>query len=359
MFTRTDKKATNRVFTGLVIYFTVMNLAVLLTDILSQAAGGLTAFLNGKETAVTDSGLIMMLAIAPALIITWLYFGLMQKKYGIFEESGIYDCDTGAYGIYDCEGRAYDAGYTDSECNAEAADRAEVTEKKLPEIIFEKKRKISFSIILFGLAFTVCCQVFSAVIGNLIECFFNSIGLSTAIDQAEFDVLGSIPLAVYITIIGPAAEEIVFRGFIMRGLMRCGRVFAIVASAFLFGIMHGNLQQFPFAFIVGILLGYAAAEYSVWCSMLMHIINNGGLSYALIALNVVLPDTVSGLILVFVFALSFVYLAVRLLKNRASLSAYISENRTKSGSSWALCNIWLLIFMAWHIFEMVLSLSPL
>lgn len=349
MFTGTDKKATNRVFTGLVIYFTVMNLAVLLTDILSQSAGGLTAFLHGGNEAMPDSGLIMMLAIAPALIITWLYFGLMQKKYGIFEGSG----------IYDSEGRAYDAGYTASEYNAAADDRVGITERKLPEIIFEKKRKVTFSVILFGLAFTVCCQVFSAVMGNLIECFFNSLGLSTVIDQAEFDVLGSIPLAVYITIIGPAAEEIVFRGFIMRGLMRCGRVFAIVVSAFLFGIMHGNLQQFPFAFIVGILLGYAAAEYSVWCSMLIHIINNGGLSYALIALNAVLPDTVSGLILVFVFILSFAYLAVRLVKNRASLSAYISENRTKSGSAWALCNIWLLIFMAWHIFEMVLSLSTL
>ena len=45
-------------------------------------------------------------------------------------------------------------------------------------------------------------------------------------------------------------------------------------SALLFGVFHGNLVQIPFAFLVGLVLGYVAAEYSLgWC-ILLHWINN-------------------------------------------------------------------------------------
>lgn len=77
-----------------------------------------------------------------------------------------------------------------------------------------------------------------------------------------------------IAILAPITEEILCRGLILRTLMPYGKRFAIVASAFLFGMLHGNILQIPFAFLVGLVLGYVAAEYSIAWAMVLHMINN-------------------------------------------------------------------------------------
>ena len=57
-------------------------------------------------------------------------------------------------------------------------------------------------------------------------------------------------------------------------LMPYGKRMAIVGSAFLFALFHGNILQTPFAFLVGLVLGYVAAEYSVAWAMVLHMVNN-------------------------------------------------------------------------------------
>ena len=60
-----------------------------------------------------------------------------------------------------------------------------------------------------------------------------------------------------IGLLAPFAEEVVFRGAILRSLlgsMRPGS--AIVVSALFFSIVHMNPAQMPFAFLAGLLLGW-------------------------------------------------------------------------------------------------------
>ena len=70
-------------------------------------------------------------------------------------------------------------------------------------------------------------------------------------------------------------EEFAFRGVILQILRRYGNTFAIICSAFVFGLIHGNTYQIPFAFLFGLVLG-AAAVYtgSLWTPVLLHLINN-------------------------------------------------------------------------------------
>jgi len=42
----------------------------------------------------------------------------------------------------------------------------------------------------------------------------------------------------------------------------------------LFGLFHGNLVQSPYAFVVGLVLGYTAVEYSITWAMVLHMLNN-------------------------------------------------------------------------------------
>ena len=65
------------------------------------------------------------------------------------------------------------------------------------------------------------------------------------------------------------------RGFVMQSLKKYGNAFAIIASAFVFGVFHGNPTQIPFAFICGLFLGYAAmASGSLWVSITVHAMVN-------------------------------------------------------------------------------------
>ena len=85
---------------------------------------------------------------------------------------------------------------------------------------------------------------------------------------------GTIPMFIYSGLLAPVIEEMVFRGAILHALKPYGHVFAIVTSAVMFGFFHGDLGQGFFAFIMGLVLGYLACEYSIFWSMALHMFNN-------------------------------------------------------------------------------------
>lgn len=85
-------------------------------------------------------------------------------------------------------------------------------------------------------------------------------------------------LLLLIGIFAPICEEFVFRGVIYGALRKTMNIRgAIVMQALLFGLMHGNLNQFLYAFVLGILMAILVeATESIAASMLMHIFVNSG-----------------------------------------------------------------------------------
>lgn len=94
----------------------------------------------------------------------------------------------------------------------------------------------------------------------------------------------TVSLALYTAVAAPITEELLFRGAVLRSLQPYGKRFAIFCSALLFGLVHQNLTQTPFAFGFGLLAGYVAVEYSILWSMSLHILNNAVLALGLDAL---------------------------------------------------------------------------
>lgn len=77
-------------------------------------------------------------------------------------------------------------------------------------------------------------------------------------------------------IIGPIMEEVLFRGLVYRRLRDYVGVFwAVILSAVVFGIAHGNLTQGLFAGLFGIVLALMYEHYgSLWAPCAGHIANN-------------------------------------------------------------------------------------
>ncbi len=95
-----------------------------------------------------------------------------------------------------------------------------------------------------------------------------------------------LSLFLYVGLGAPISEELLFRGLMLRSLEPFGKKFAIFSTALLFGLFHGNLSQAPFAFGVGLVLGYVAMEYNIGWAMVLHMFN-----------NLILSDTLSRLLL--------------------------------------------------------------
>lgn len=77
--------------------------------------------------------------------------------------------------------------------------------------------------------------------------------------EGEFDMIMKDRMGYFVVgLLAPLAEEMVFRGAILRSLLRwkSNPWVGIVISAILFAVIHMNPAQMPHAFLIGLLLGW-------------------------------------------------------------------------------------------------------
>lgn len=83
-------------------------------------------------------------------------------------------------------------------------------------------------------------------------------------------------LVMIIGFFGPFCEEFIFRGIIGQGMKKTGSVLATaIVSGLFFGLMHMNLNQFCYAFVLGIIFQIVNhASGSIYTSIIMHMVFN-------------------------------------------------------------------------------------
>ena len=84
-------------------------------------------------------------------------------------------------------------------------------------------------------------------------------------------------LILFIHMVFAAAffEELICRGVLLDALKPYGNGFAIIVTGFFFGIMHGNFQQFFYAFVLGIVFAYITIQTgSILAATILHALFN-------------------------------------------------------------------------------------
>ena len=82
-------------------------------------------------------------------------------------------------------------------------------------------------------------------------------------------------LVIYTCLIAPFMEELIFRGVLLKKARRFGDRTAVVFTAVMFGLMHGNLNQFLYAVVIGLVLGYIAVRTNrILYNVLIHMAVN-------------------------------------------------------------------------------------
>lgn len=122
--------------------------------------------------------------------------------------------------------------------------------------------------ILYGCTFNLLITlIINLIPQSFMDKYNMSVGLATT---------GNLFLMIVATgIMGPIAEEITFRHFILQPNRRVSEKYAIIISAISFGVMHGNIIQGTYTFILGLLFAREdIKENNLLPSIIMHIVIN-------------------------------------------------------------------------------------
>ena len=146
---------------------------------------------------------------------------------------------------------------------------------KIGEFINLKKpeKQTALPLYLLGVSF---CSIANILISYASK-IFERAGINYEVDFGENPkgFFGFMLSFLATAVVPMLAEEFAFRGVVLGSLRKFGDGFALVSSSILFGIIHGNFQQMPFAFLVGLVLGFTAIKSgSLWIPMAVHFTNN-------------------------------------------------------------------------------------
>lgn len=227
--------------------------------------------------------------------------------------------------------------------------------------VFQEKRKMTKERFWQLLCIFMTAQFVFSTFATFLEAGLNLFGYS-AMESIEAASGGSqtFSMFVYVAFVGPIVEELVYRGLIFRVLRKYGKMFAIVTSAVLFGIMHANIPQMAFAMAVGFVLAYVTEEYSIKWAICLHIVNNFVFAELLSLLGKIIGETAgetfSGLV-IFVF---FIAGCTVLWKNRFKVKNYFADNREeKKKYVYAFTTLPMVLFIIFNLLIGISMLQPL
>ena len=88
-----------------------------------------------------------------------------------------------------------------------------------------------------------------------------------------------LPKVLFMVILAPVIEEYIFRKQLIDRMHIYGEKLAVVTSALMFGLFHGNLSQFFYAFALGLVFGYVYLKtgklrYSISLHMLINLLGS-------------------------------------------------------------------------------------
>ncbi len=146
--------------------------------------------------------------------------------------------------------------------------------RKLPIQFGAPKNKLQ-ALLLIIISFGGC--MFANYISSILIAFLGVFGAESTYNsiQDPKSTADLLLMCLSVAVIPPLIEEYALRGVALSNLRRYGNSFAIIASAIMFGIFHGDAMQIPFAFICGLFFAYAViATESLWTGIIIHALNN-------------------------------------------------------------------------------------
>lgn len=127
-----------------------------------------------------------------------------------------------------------------------------------------------------GMSMGMLGSLVTQIINSFIDFFFKTGEIEEAFAGMEPQNMGEFGIFAFcICLIAPIAEELIFRSLLLKPLRAYGDLTAAIVTGLLFGLYHGNFDQFAYASLVGIFFSAIAIRYnSIVPTIIIHAANN-------------------------------------------------------------------------------------
>ena len=123
----------------------------------------------------------------------------------------------------------------------------------VPKESSSEKKKMSIG--QWIITFIICYSgmYLANIFGNIITAIISSVkGSAVSNDILNIATSNDVWCNVLIMVLlAPIAEELLFRKFLIDRTAKYGEGISVLFSALFFGLLHGNLNQFAYAFVIG------------------------------------------------------------------------------------------------------------
>lgn len=144
-------------------------------------------------------------------------------------------------------------------------------------LTFFNFNKISVKSVLASIALGLVVFVLNVYVSSFFNGLIGLFGYKSASSSSTLPVTWwTLVLNLFCTAVLPAiCEETLHRGMLLNGNLGFGVKKAILLSGFLFGLLHCNIEQFFYATIIGLFLGYLCMGCgSIYPCIIVHFMNN-------------------------------------------------------------------------------------
>ncbi len=152
--------------------------------------------------------------------------------------------------------------------------------KSKPKNVFKYYgfKKITLKQVLITIVIGIVVYVLNVLITTFFNTFLSALGYkfsSGGGSMTSYPFWLLIVNLIITAVLPGICEEVAHRGLLLKGLLPLGAKKAILYSALFFGLLHLNIEQFFYATLIGLLVGYVTLRCeNIIPAMIIHFMNN-------------------------------------------------------------------------------------
>ena len=138
-------------------------------------------------------------------------------------------------------------------------------------------KKISFKAVVIAIILGVIVYFLNIYVAAFFDNIIGALGyhFSQPKKPESYPIYMLLINLIFTAVLPAVCEETVHRGMLQKSQSNLGSVKAVVITALLFGLLHLNIEQFFYATIIGLFVGYLAVICdSIYPAIIIHFMNN-------------------------------------------------------------------------------------
>lgn len=237
----------------------------------------------------------------------------------------------------------------------------------------EKTELTKHKLTIMQFIICICITIFLMIIGNIIGLAITSgIGgaMQTDVSNPVVELISSSNIwlnLILISIIGPIFEELLFRKVLIDRTIKYGGTISVLLSALLFGLYHGNINQFFYAAFMGgffafVYIKTGDIKYSIGLHMIINFMGSVVSTFVMDSLASATEANMGDLTIVFVYMLIMLLLflvgLIYILCEHKKFKFSEKEEGIKleKPTKTIILNIGMVCFIAYHIISIILAI---